>query len=191
MSPRDAADRTATDLRALVQRFVTQGRVEAIFVRPTRHGAVVACHEARAEPGRGLLGDHRARTPRTGDQARKREVTLVQAEHLDAVARFCAIPSVDASRLRRNLVVSGINLLSMRSPFADVVLEWSIGDEVRIEITGPCDPCSRMEQELGPGAYNALRGHGGVTARLMAGGDVRVGDAVRFVAAHRTERARG
>ena len=71
--------------------------------------------------------------------------------------------------------------MAMRSPFPAVSLEWSLGEQVRIEVTGRCDPCSRMEEELGFGGYNALRGHGGVTARILAAGTLRVGDAVRFV----------
>ena len=168
-------------LRDLSQRFVAEGRIEAIYLRPARREPVVAVDEVRAEPGRGLVGDHRASRERLGDHATKREITLIQAEHVDLVAGWLGLPELDPSRLRRNVVVSGLNLQSMRSPFPDVSLQWVLGDEARIEITGPCDPCSRMEEELGEGGYNAMRGHGGVTARILVPGTFRVGDAVRRV----------
>lgn len=167
-------------LRELTQRYRAEGRVDAILLRPGRLVPMRSVTEARAEPGRGLIGDRRSTALRMGDPAQKREITLFQAEHLQSVATWCAIPSLDASRLRRNLVVSGINLVSMRPVFPDVALQWRFGDEVLLEITGSCDPCSLMEAELGPGGYNALRGHGGMTARVLVGGTIRIHDAVRL-----------
>jgi MOSC domain-containing protein YiiM len=73
---------------------------------------------------------------------------------------------------RRNIVVSGINLLALRNAKVHV-------GEALLEIVGPCAPCSRMEEEIGPGGYAAMRGHGGMTARIVSGGVIRVGDAVR------------
>ena len=132
-------------LRDLTRQFVGEGRVEAILLRPLRLAPVISVSQVTAEPGQGLLGDRRSLTLRTGELAQKREVTLFQAEHLPVIASWLGLPSLEPARLRRNLVVSGINLVSMRSPFADVRLEWHFGEGVILEVTGSCDPCSRME----------------------------------------------
>lgn len=174
-------------LRDLTQQFASQGQIENIILRPARGEPAVLADEARAEPGRGLMGDRRANAVRSGRQSTKRELTLFQAEHLPIVASWCGLTELQPSRLRRNLLVSGLNLISMRSPFADLVLEWMVGDEVIIQITGPCDPCSKMAAELGLGSYNALRGHGGMTARILEGGLIRVGDNVRLHSARQFE----
>ena len=165
-------------LRELVTHFARAGRVEAIVIRPSRWAKTEFVDQAQAVPGRGLLGDHRAEKLRATGQATQRELTLIQHEHLPVIAALGAMPSVDARQLRRNLVVSGLNLLAMRSPFPGTALVWQIGDQIRIEITGPCAPCSRMEAQLGHGGYNAMRGHGGMTARIVSGGQICVGDAV-------------
>ena len=166
-------------LRALTAQFPQYGRLDAIWVRGQRRGAMHRLETAQAEVGRGILGDHRSATLRLDPARRTREITLIQAEHLPLVARWLGKTDLDAGLLRRNLVISGLNLLSMRAPFADARLLWQLGDEVLLRITGPCDPCSRMEALLGPGGYNAMRGHGGLTALLVRGGEIRVGDTLR------------
>ena len=148
------------------------GSLEWIGQRPVRHEPLVAVPEAELLTDSHLLGDH-AR-PKAGG---KRQLTLIQHEHLGAVAGFLGLKApLDPGRLRRNLVVSGINLLALKNR------QIRIGDEVILDITGECHPCSRMEEELGAGGYNAMRGHGGLTAHIAQGGRIRVGDVVRIVA---------
>ncbi|WP_051719185.1 MOSC domain-containing protein [Hymenobacter sp. IS2118] len=147
------------------------GRLEWIGQRPLRREPLVAVQEAELKTDSHLLGDH-AR-PKPGG---KRQITLIQHEALTSVASFLGLNTpLDPGRLRRNLAVSGLNLLALKNR------QIRIGDEVILAITGECHPCSRMEEELGPGGYNAMRGQGGLTAHIAQGGIIRVGDVVRIL----------
>lgn len=152
------------------------GRVEAIIVRGAPRDPARTISATQALAGIGLADD---RLGKKGEsELSTRQVTLVQAEHLPIIAQLAhlaGVPAVDPVRLRRNLVVSGINLLALRNA------RIQVGGAV-LEVVGPCAPCSRMEEEVGPGAYAAMRGHGGMTARVIASGAIQVGDGVRVVA---------
>lgn len=153
-------------LRVLMETFPRAGCLEWMGLRPERRVPLAGVTHAEVLADHGLIGDHQARHP-----SGKRQVTLIQREHLAAVAALLGRDAVDPALMRRNLVVSGINLLALRDE------RFRIGD-VLFEGTGPCEPCSRMEEVLGPGGYNAMRGHGGITARVLSGGVIAVGDAV-------------
>jgi len=129
-------------------------------------------------PGRSRTGgDRSAANPPSRAGGSKRQVTLIQAEHVPLIGAWAGRP-VEPVALRRNLLVSGINLLAQHALFNDQPLQVRLGPEVLIVVTGPCDPCSKMEALLGAGGYNAMRGHGGTTARVIRGGVVTVGDEV-------------
>ena len=146
----------------LIARFPREGRVAWIGLRPARRAEVRPVREvAIAEDG--LAGDHAP--------AGRRAVTLIQGEHLPVVAALAGRAEVPPALLRRNLVVGGINLAALRHRRLRV-------GTAALEITGPCPPCSRMEEALGPGGYNAVRGHGGWYAEVAEPGRVTVGDVV-------------
>jgi MOSC domain-containing protein YiiM len=139
-----------------------------IGLRPARGTDMDAVDEVEAVAGRGLSGD---RYHAAGGGSGKRGVTLLQAEHLPVIAALSGHRAVAPALLRRNVVVEGIPLIALKDR------RFRIGD-VLLEGTGPCDPCSRMEDALGPGGYNAMRGMGGICARIVAGGTLHRGDPV-------------
>ncbi len=157
-------------LSELLSTIPQVGRLEWIGLRPAHRAPMTSLEEVLAQTDRGLDGDRSAL--RVGG---KRQVTLIQAEHLSVIAALCGIERrCHPSLLRRNLVVSGVNLLALKDK------HFLIGT-VTLEGTGLCHPCSRMEEALGPGGYNAVRGHGGITARVIEGGVLRMGDEVRLI----------
>lgn len=157
--------------------FPATGRLAMVLLRSARGVPADRVDQATAIAGHGLDGDRAARRQGMAPGG-KRQVTLIQAEHLPVVAALLQRASVDPALLRRNLVVSGINLIAARSLLRGQGLLLHIGDSVVLEVTGPCEPCSKMEAVLGVGGYNAMRGHGGVTARVLVGGALRAGDPV-------------
>ena len=146
----------------MMTRHALPGRLDWIGLRPARRMAVVAAKTANITID-GLTDDH----GRSG----KRAVTLIQTEHLPVIARLLDVAEIAPDRLRRNLMISGMNLYALRKA------ELRIGTAV-IQIEGPCPPCSRMEEEFGPGGYNAIRGHGGWYASVVTPGTISIADTV-------------
>lgn len=147
---------------------VTQGRLEWIGVRTSHRGVVEEPTAIEVVPGRGLAGDHYI--PR---RSGGREVTLIQHEHLEEIARTCGLPEVCPTQLRRNLVISGVS-------FPIATGSRIVISGVELEVTGLCVPCSRMDEALGPGGCRSMKGKGGITSRILRGGVIRVGDLVEI-----------
>lgn len=145
---------------------IRPGRLVWVGLRPARKSPIEIRSEAWLQPGRGLDGDHY-----DSQRAGPRQVTLIAAEDLEAIGSFLGGQAVDPEEVRRNLVTRGVNLLALKDR------RFHIG-ETLLEGSGECPPCGRMERNLGAGGYNAMRGHGGITARVLVGGRIRVGDPV-------------
>ena len=157
----------STPLQTLLDTLPQTGRVEWIGVRPARGQAMATVDQVTVNPGTGLDGDRFK-----GRTTSKRQVTLIQQEHLHAIAACLHRDAIGPEVFRRNIVVSGLNLLALKGK------TFRIGSVV-LEYTGLCHPCSKMETTLGPGGYNAMRGHGGITTRVVEGGELAVGDSVQ------------
>jgi MOSC domain-containing protein YiiM len=153
------------ELKELQSKYTQGGIVVSLAVRPEPMRETKICESVNAIEDRGLEDD------RYNNKGGSRQVTLIQQEHLHAVASFLGKEKIDFTLTRRNIVVKGINLLSLKEK------SFQIGDAV-FQYSGECHPCSRMERNLGLGGYNAMRGHGGVTAKVLQGGIINVGDRV-------------
>lgn len=144
------------------------GKIEALFVYPEEGGAPVAKEAARVHAGRGLEGDQR----RTAHRA----VTVLSLEQWRETMAELQV-DLPLSTRRANVIVSGLDLPS------------SVGKHLRLgavtlEIVGETRPCGTMDE-----AYQGLKDalapklRAGVHGRVVAEGEIRVGDAVEIAAA--------
>lgn len=156
-------------LKELLSTNTNVGRVEWIGCSSASRAAINSPDMVAVVKG-GLQGDYHCRPNRSS----KREITLIQAEHLPFVAALLGRQSVAPAELRRNLVISGINLAALKYQ------RFQIGTAV-LEGSGNCPPCSRMEENLGSGGYSAMLGHGGITAIVISEGVIRVQDKVQVI----------
>ncbi len=146
----------------------TTGVITSITLRPVKGGALNRVSVAELTTDEGLLGDHYS------GKSGNRQVTLILTEQLETIARNLKLESIDHDQSRRNLLISGLNSSSFSKG-----MKIAIGSDAVVEITGDCRPCDRMNQTIGPGALDAMKGLGGYTARVLKGGTFRTGDSVR------------
>jgi MOSC domain-containing protein YiiM len=152
---------SALTIHDLQKHFFKAGTVVSLCTRPARLAPVIFTEELEAISGKGLIGD---RYQNNGS----RQVTLIAQESLMAASSFLS-KLVSPADVRRNIVTKEINLLALKGK------RFQIGTAI-FEFSGECHPCSRMEVNLGVGGYNALRGNGGITARIIRTGIIKVGD---------------
>ena len=156
------------NIQELTSTMPQVGRIEWIGIRPLKRGDVQEVDRIEVTTAAGITGDHYSKS------GGKRMVTLIQKEHIQAVSQILR-KEVSPDELRRNIVVSGINLLALHDQ------RFRVGSMI-LKGTGYCHPCSRMEDNLGKGGYHAMRGHGGITAVVEESGEAKLGDEVQYIA---------
>jgi MOSC domain-containing protein YiiM len=110
--------------------------------------------------GLGIVGDRYFGKPAHRDAS----VTLIARESLP--------PGAGLAQVRRNILVSGIPV----DDLVGSVLTLDSGDgPVSLRVHRRANPCAWMDVAIGPGAWRALRGKGGVRCRPLNDGTLRVG----------------
>jgi MOSC domain-containing protein YiiM len=95
-------------------------------------------------------------------------------EYLHVIAQLLKKERIDPAILRRNIVVSGVNLTALRHQ------RFQLGEAI-VEASALCHPCSRMNEVLGKNGVAAMLGHGGLCAKIIQGGIIAVGDKVTHI----------
>ena len=150
---------------------MADGTLEAIYVAGVRE-PMRAVEAVRAEAGVGLEGDRYATGAGSfsGEGGPDRQVTLIEREALDAVARDYRI-EVPPEKTRRNLLTRGVALNHL------VGRRFRVG-EARLRGIELCEPCNLLDEHNGPGTRRALLHRGGLRAEILEGGTIRAGDPV-------------
>lgn len=125
------------DLKEVQNTYFKPGRVEFIGIRPMRIAPLAMVAVIKAVENMGLQGDH------YNNPGGNRQVTLIQAEHLVVVAALLEESKIQPEKLRRNIVVSGINLVSLKSK------QFKIGEAV-LECTRRLSSLYKNGKEPGP-----------------------------------------
>jgi MOSC domain-containing protein YiiM len=149
-----------------------KGEVVSVFIAPEEGAPTVEVTEVRAIEGSGLEGDRYFANAGKMSKRNKpeREVTLIESEAIEAVARDYDI-AFGLGDSRRNIVTRGVPLNHL------VGREFNVG-ETRLRGIKLCDPCGYLESLTAEGVRKALANRGGLNAQILSGGVIRPGDEV-------------
>jgi MOSC domain-containing protein YiiM len=108
----------------------------------------------------------------------KGQITFFSFEVFERLARHFNLTGKSPGVLRRNVIVSGIDL-------NDLIGEVFSIQGVRLRGTGHCRPCYWLDQAFAPGTEDFLEGNGGLRAEILTDGAIAVGDAQLLLATPR------
>lgn len=153
------------------------GRLEGIYLSPRKKQLPEAHPTVQAHAGRGLEGDRYCRGEGTFSlpAGPDREVTLIEAEALEALTSECKL-EVSAAEARRNLLTRGVPLNHL------VGKEFKVGSVV-LRGMRLCEPCGHLEKLTVKGVQEGLCHRGGLRAQIVTGGQLRQGDLIEPVEA--------
>ena len=148
-----------------------KGVVEGIFIASKGSAAMERVEEVRTIEGCGIEGDRYCEGTgfwtRYGDVC---EVTLIESEDLDYIQNEIGV-SVKNGEHWRNIITSGVRLGDLRRK------RFRIGEAV-LEYDRPRPPCKHVQDLSEPGMTRALKGRGGICARVVEAGRIRVRDVI-------------
>ena len=105
----------------------------------------------------------------------KGQITFFSFEVFEKLATHFGLTNKSAGAVRRNVIVSGIDLNELISE------EFSI-QGVRLRGTAHCKPCYWLDQAVVPGTEKFLEGNGGLRAQILSDGVIAVGEAQLILA---------
>jgi MOSC domain-containing protein YiiM len=150
-----------------------EGKLLGIYIGDRKRDDLRLVDQVEAIAGRGIAGDRYFSQEGTFSKPGSvdREVTLIESEALDALARECEI-TLQPGQARRNLVTRDVPLNHL------VNREFSIG-KVRLRGIRLCEPCSHLEALTTNGVLKGLAHRGGLRAQIVRGGMFHAGDTIR------------
>lgn len=171
----DTMDGTATESQRVAMSW--QGVVRFLHKTPRAFLPMRAFAELQLIAGRGIEGDRYLIGHETGFYSHKpeegRQITLFEMETLEALRRDHGIELLPEEH-RRNVTVEGVPLNHL------VGRRFRLGETV-MEATRLSTPCRHIEEILGKAVFDPLINRSGLNCKIIAGGTLRVGDAVRPV----------
>ena len=138
-----------------------QGRIVSLHLARIKGTPSEPVQEAMALSAQGLEGD------RSCNVGNPRQVLVVDRETLDEL-------ELEPGQVKENITTSGLDLSQAREGQM-----FLIGDQVTMEIGGPCAGCGKLD-EVRPGLRERLKGRRGIMARVIGGGPINVGDPIRI-----------